>query len=216
MKRYFPGARSLLEIGCGTGFVLKGLREAFPQLRLTGGELYLEGLRYASARLPELELLQFDARRIPFDSAFDVIGAFDVLEHILEDQQVLEEMRTAVRPGGGILITVPQHPWLWSSIDDYGDHKRRYRCGELRSKVARAGFKLSRVTSFMTLLLPAMAAVRLRGRLRPISLDPVRELVTPRHATPILERIMDLESALIARGADLPLGGSLLLVAKRI
>jgi SAM-dependent methyltransferase len=214
--RYFPTAQSLFEIGCGTGFVLEGLRRAFPRLHLVGGELHPQGLEHASRRLPQLDLLQVDARRLPFDGEFDVVGAFDVLEHIDDDRRVLEQMRAAVRPGGGILITVPQHPLLWSAMDDYSEHKRRYRHTELEAKVSAAGFSLRRVTSFVTLLLPAMAAIRMWRGLRSIPPDPIRDLATPRYVTVALEHIMNLERTLITRRTDLPFGGSLLVAADRI
>ena len=77
LERYFPHIQRLLEIGCGTGFVLEEFREALPRLSLAGAELHLEGLHHAAQRVPGVELFQFDARNIPFDSEFDVVGAFD-------------------------------------------------------------------------------------------------------------------------------------------
>jgi SAM-dependent methyltransferase len=212
LQQYFPAARSLFEIGCGTGYVLEGLRQTLPRLRLVGGELHGEGLRHASQRLRGVELLQLDARSVPFDGEFDVVGAFDVLEHIEEDELVLKQLFTATKPGGGIIVTVPQHPWLWSASDEYGEHKRRYRRAELVAKATATGFEVRRVTSFVSLLLPAMAVVRLLGRVRPP--DPFSEL-QPTRADPLLERVLDLERSLLTRGRDLPFGGSLLLVATR-
>jgi SAM-dependent methyltransferase len=215
VARYFGDAKSMLEIGCGTGFVLEGLRKSRPQLSLLGADLYRGGLAHAARRMPDVSLLQLDARKIPFDEEFDVIGAFDVLEHIDDDERVLAEICAAVRPGGGIVLTVPQHPWLWSASDEYAQHKRRYRRSELVSKVSAAGFLIRRVTSFVTLLLPALAVVRLRGRIDRRPLDPVREHVVAQRVTRPLERVLESERRLIARGTDLPIGGSLLLVAER-
>ena len=69
-----------------------------------------------------------DARRIPFEDEFDVIGAFDVLEHIKEDEQVLVQMHRAVKSGGGIMLTVPQHMFLWSEQDVQAHHVLALRC----------------------------------------------------------------------------------------
>src|SRR4030095_1631809 len=104
------------------------------------------------------------ARRIPFRGEFDVIGAFDVLEHIKEDEEVLAQMYQATRPRGGVLLTVPQHSFLWSEVDDYSRHVRRYSASELKAKVKRAGFETLRTTSFVSLLLPVMFISRLRQR----------------------------------------------------
>lgn len=128
LERYFPEATSFMEIGCGTGFVLSGVREALPKLNLFGSEIFSAGLSFAAQRLPGVELFQMDARRIPFREEFDVIGAFDVLEHVREDEEVLSQMHQATRKGGGILVTVPHHPFLWSQVDDRARH------------VIRAGF----------------------------------------------------------------------------
>src|SRR5260370_17297493 len=117
MLRYFPQAENFLEIGCGTGFVLSGIREAFPKLILSGSEIFSEGLNFAAERLPGVELLQMDARRIPFRKEFDVIGAFDVLIHVNEDDEFLSQIYQATRRRGGILLNVPQHSCLWTEGD---------------------------------------------------------------------------------------------------
>ncbi len=100
--------RRYLEIGCGTGYVLSGVAQAYPAATVVGTEVFSVGLPYAASRVRSAELLQMDARQIPYVSEFDVIGAFDVLEHIDEDELVLNSMFRALRPGGGIAITVPQ------------------------------------------------------------------------------------------------------------
>ena len=71
-----------------------------------------------------------------FRNEFDVIGAFDVLEHIADDELVLSQMHQAVRKGGGIILTVPQHSFLWSEIDEYSRHVRRYSVSELKLKLS--------------------------------------------------------------------------------
>ena len=86
LETYFPTLQRYMEIGCGTGYVLAGVAQAFPKARLVGSEVFSVGLPYAATRVKTAELLQMDARRIPFTEEFDAIGAFDVLEHIVEDE----------------------------------------------------------------------------------------------------------------------------------
>jgi SAM-dependent methyltransferase len=214
LRRYFPDARSFLEIGCGTGFVLRGFRDAFPELTLFGSEIFSDGLSFAAQRLPGVQLFQMDARSIPFREEFDVVGAFDVLEHIQDDELVLSELRRATRKGGGLLLTVPQHSFLWSRTDEYSRHFRRYSRQELQTKVERAGFRVVRTTSFVSLLLPLMLLSR-RHSTSSQEFDPQSEFKIGRVANFILERLMDLERALIRIGVSLPAGGSLLMVARR-
>ena len=215
LARYFPSARNFLEIGCGTGFVLSGIREAYPALTLSGSEVFSAGLDFAARRLPDVELFQMDARRIPLREEFDVIGAFDVLEHIEDDELVLAQMHGACRRGGGIILTVPQHPSLWSRADDYARHVRRYGARELREKVGRAGFRVTRLTSFVSLLLPLMYVSRRREQRAGGEFDPAGEFNIGRLTNSALGNILGLERAAIRSGLSLPAGGSLLMVARR-
>jgi len=212
LRRYFPLAESFLEIGCGTAFVLSGIAAAKPTLRLTGTEIFCQGLEFASARVPRAELVQMDARHIPYVSEFDAIGAFDVLEHIAEDEDVLRNVAKALKPSGGLLLTVPQHEFLWSEDDELAEHVRRYKASDLRSKVEGAGFRIVRATSLVSLLLPLMFISRRRKR-RPGAGDPNPELTLGRRLDRWLERVMRLELHLIRAGINAPAGGSLLLVA---
>lgn len=217
-EKYFPDAENMLEIGCGTGFILSGMEKAFPRLKPSGSELYSEGLRSAAQRLRQAELFQMDARRIPFEEEFDVIGAFDVLEHINEDEAVMLQMHRALRPGGGVIVTVPQHPFLWSSWDDISCHQRRYSRGELARKMNKAGFRNVRITSFFTLLLPMMILSRLssgRGSGKESEPDLASEFGMPRPINNLCEKICDLERSLLKSGLSFPAGGSLLYVGMK-
>jgi SAM-dependent methyltransferase len=214
VAKYFPGARSLLEVGCGTGFVLAGLERAFPELRLVGAELFPTGLKVAAERAPRAELLQADARRLPYEDEFDLIGTFDVLEHIEEDEDVLREIHRSLHPNGGLLATVPQHPRLWSEVDDFSRHVRRYRRPELLAKLRRTGFDVVRCTSFVSLLLPLLALSRLRQRRRRV-FDPLAEYRSPSFVDSGLACVMAAEGSLIRVGLPLSAGGSLLAVARR-
>lgn len=212
----FPAARSFLEVGCGTGYVLAAVAGARPGLDVAGTDLSGAGLAHARRRLPQARLLRADARTLPFDGEFDVAGAFDVIEHVADDEAVLAALRRAVRPGGGVLVTVPQHRWLWSETDRYSGHHRRYRRRELTSKLERAGLRLRWTTSFVTLLLPLMVASRAGQSLSPRPYDPARELHVAGRLDALLEHAMRIEARAIARGARLPAGGSLLAVAERL
>jgi SAM-dependent methyltransferase len=161
LEEYCDNFQSLLEIGCGTGYVLSGISKVFPHSTLQGSEIFVAGLDFAATRLPSVDLLQMDARDIPFQEEFDVIGAFDVLEHIEEDECVLAQVHAALKPHGFMLLTVPQHAWLWSSVDEYACHVCRYAASDLHHKIRTAGFQIVRSTSFVTSLLPAMMASRI-------------------------------------------------------
>ncbi len=157
-----------------------------------------------------------DARCIPYESELDAIGAFDVLEHIEEDEAVLQQIYKALKPGGYLFITVPQHRWLWSAVDEYACHVRRYGANELHEKVCKAGFEIIRTTSFVSTLLPAMYLSRLLQRNKTdMSIDDVAGLRVNPILNKIFEWFLHFELALIRAGVSLPVGGSRLLVARK-
>ncbi|MGB8276231.1 MAG: class I SAM-dependent methyltransferase [Alphaproteobacteria bacterium] len=217
------GRPKVLEIGCGTGCVLRALA-AENRYELTGAEMHIGGLTLAKGRLAGIELVQLDARDLPYVNEFDAIGAFDVLEHIDDDAGVIRSVRRALVPDGLFFVTVPQHPWLWSRADDHARHKRRYSRAELIGTLEREGFAMEFCSSFVFVLLPLMSLSRLRRRSRPgmgatgnVSgrSDAYDELALPGPVNATLETAMRLDEFLIARGVSLPAGGSLLAVARK-
>lgn len=213
IDRFFPNVLTMLEIGCGTGFVLEGIATENPGIRLYGSELFPQGLEFASQRLGNrADLFQFDARNIPFVDEFDIIGAFDVLEHIEQDALVLAQMQQAVVAGGGVIITVPQHPWMWSRMDEIAEHERRYTVRDLTRKMEAAGFECVYSTSFVSLLLPVMMLSRFK-RIKDAKAA-IRQLVLPDHLNKLFYSVMKFEHRLIRFGYRFPFGGSLLMIGR--
>lgn len=216
LGKYCPEFRTFFEIGCGTGYVLSGIAQAFPKALIQGAELFTAGLAFAAARQPTISFMQMDARHVPFVDEFDAIGAFDVLEHIEEDGEVLKQMFAALKPGGTMLLTVPQHKWLWSPIDDYACHVRRYTARELHAKVKDAGFEILRSTSFVSCLLPALWVSRFVQNDKRKEVDATAEFRISPLLNKILETILGAEVAMIRRGVNFRLGGSRLIVARKL
>ena len=209
--------KSFLEIGCGTGYVLSGISKNFSKTSLSGSEIFSAGLAFANKRVPEAKLMQMDAQNIPFIEEFEAIGAFDVIEHIQNDKIVLKQIHAALKPGGYLFVTVPQHKWLWSAVDEYACHVRRYEATELHDAITSSGFKLVRSTSFITSLLPAMLVSRLLSKNKKVEeLDPMAELKISPFLNYIFFQILQIEIWLIRVGFNFSLGGSRLVVAEKI
>lgn len=213
LRKYFAPVGSFLEVGCGTGFVLSAVEEAFPHARTGGSEIYSAALSYVATRTRRSGLFQMDARQIPYCEEFDVIGAFDVLEHIREDEAVLRQIHKAVRGGGGVILTVPQHRFLWSAVDDLSHHVRRYSAKELRETMTRCGFRIVRMTSFVSLLLPLLMLSRAQVPADGSSFDLSRELRIRGWKNTVLANVLSAERGLIGLGMNFPFGGSLIVVA---
>jgi len=217
IAKYFPQARRFLEIGCGNGYVLAGVAGLREWEILVGSELHPIALRTARARLGRrAQFVQMDARKILARDAFDLIGAFDVLEHIEEDEMVLAAMHQALCPGGGVLIAVPQHPFLWSQVDENAHHVRRYRRGEMERKLESAGFEILFSASYTALLLPLMAASRFRKRRSaPDGSQVISEIDVSTTLNGALKWLLQREVSATLSGFRFPAGGSRVVAARR-
>lgn len=208
---------NFLEIGCGTGYVLKGLSKSFPNLKLSGAEIYLKGLEFAKKRLPNIEFIQLDATDLPFREEYDYVGAFDVLEHITEDEKVIENVYKSLRGGGKFFISVPQYMWMWSIEDDKACHKRRYTKTELFHKLKNAGFQITYYTSFVFILFPLMYLSRIfkKNKDKEMTYETNSELKLNPIINKVFEQFMRIDEILIKVGISLPIGGSLIVVATK-
>ena len=215
-NKFFPDARRFLEIGCGTGFVLRAIAELRRWERVVGSELHPTGLAHARKRLPsKVEFVQMDARDIPAAGLFDLTGAFDVIEHIADDEAVLRGLRAATQTGGGTIIAVPQHPWLWSRADEVAHHVRRYRRGELEMKLRRNGFEVLFSSSFTALLLPLMAASRLKRRGKETD-EGIYEFRLNPAVNRLFLGILHAEVRMTLAGVRWPAGGSRVMVGRAV
>ncbi len=212
LERHAPGARRGLDLGCGAGSMIRSLRRARPGLVLDGADLSLAALRLAATNLPGVRLMQMDAADAPFVAAYDVVGLFDVLEHIDDDAAALASAWRMLAPGGRLILTVPRHPFLWSHLDGLVHHRRRYRAGDLVAKVRAAGFEVRAVVGYGALLLPLAYLARFAYR-------NVRGLEQVLRLHPLLNAVFDgverVERAFIRAGVRFPFGDSVMLVAAK-
>lgn len=85
------------------------------------------------------EVVQGSITALPFDdSSFDLVCAFDVIEHVEDDVLGLQEMVRVCKPGGQILVTVPAFMSLWSEHDEINHHFRRYTASSLQTLFSKA------------------------------------------------------------------------------
>lgn len=156
-------ALKMLEIGCGNGSVLAHLKQN--GVDIEGGDIFLEALKFSQQRVGSVNLYHLDVLALPFIDSFDIIGLFDVLEHIDEDERALREIGQALKSGGMLILTVPANKFLWGYFDAHSYHKRRYSKRELAAKLERNGFIIKKLTFFMFFLFPLLAAIRMAGNI---------------------------------------------------
>ncbi len=218
-SRLKPGFR-VLEVGCGTGYVLSELRRACPGGLVVGMERYYGGLSYAQKRSAG-PLVQADARSLPFNKKFDLIGMFDVLEHIPEEGETLRSLGEMLAPDGKLILTVPAHQFLWSHFDEASHHCRRYSPAQIRSALAQAGFTVDFLSQFMACIVPLVWVSRKIGSLRGTSTPEQARMLALKEfrlvpgVNAMLTSLLSLEASWVARGHRLPFGTSLIVVARK-
>lgn len=137
---------SMVDVGCGPGALLaelsrKGIDcqglETSPAALAVGGELHREdGVRL------------YDCPQQDWYDRFDLVTAFEVLEHIEGDVDALRQWCEWIKPGGHLIISVPAHPMLWNAADVWGGHVRRYSRSTLLDAVTRAGLTTERLECY--------------------------------------------------------------------
>jgi SAM-dependent methyltransferase len=155
------------------------------------------------------------AMALPFaDAAFDVVGAFDVVEHCASEAEAVGELARVLVPGGRLLLSVPAYQWAWSDHDVRAGHHRRYTRPRLLAAVRAAGLEAERATYAFTSVFPLFAAERLLRRVRPRR-DPGQHLSEPPRT--VERMLLGLASAerRVLRRRDLPFGSSVFLAATK-
>lgn len=203
-----PAGAVILEIGCGTGHNLAMLGEFG---HVDALELDDEARSFAEKRvgrtimrapLPELA-------GVP-ERHYDLIGAFDVIEHIDDDHAALASIATRLKPGGKFVMTVPAHPWMWSAHDVVSHHKRRYSKAGLRRLIDASPLCPEAIGYFNSLLFPAAIAMRLASKI--LDTKGAGLGIPPAPLNAALERTFAAERHLVGR-VPLPPGLSLFAVA---
>jgi SAM-dependent methyltransferase len=199
----------VLDVGCGTGANLLMLSQYGDA---EGVDVSEDALAFCRERgLDKVKLGA--AEELPYDDAtFDLVTAFDVVEHIDDDLAGLKEMRRVLRPGGRVLLFVPTFMFLWGLQDDVSHHRRRYRLPELARVLEQAGFKIERTTyANITFFLPILL---IRKLMQLTGLKTASENnINVSAFNGLLGRLFGAES-LILRRMNLPFGVSGLVVAR--
>jgi SAM-dependent methyltransferase len=201
------GARRVLDVGSADAPSVKWLRGDHLRVML---DIFPEGL------VPGQGVCG-SAMALPFaDQVFDVVCAFDVVEHCEDDELALSELTRVLAPGGRLLLSVPAYQWAWSDHDVRAGHHRRYSRPRLHRLVVDAGLSVTRCTYAFGSTFPLFVAERVARRLRRFAgQSPGSRLPS---VSSRAERILMLLSALdrrILHRWDLPVGSSVFLAATR-
>ena len=106
---WLDGAANVLDVGCGSGSFLARARERWPDCSGRGLELSGEAAAAGRAQGLDIEVMSLEEHNRRSPGEFDVVTAFQVLEHVPEPRPFLDGLVEAVRPGGTIVIGVPDN-----------------------------------------------------------------------------------------------------------
>lgn len=205
-----PGLR-ILDIGCGAGANALEL-SAFGSV--VACDRSLDALAFVRSR-GITDAVAAEAPRLPFrDGAFDIVTAYDVIEHVEDDRAFVAELSRVLAPGGAVAVHVPAWPFLWSHHDEVLEHKRRYTRGNLRSLLLAGGLELESLgwTNF-AIFAPTVALRWTRRKLGSEACGAYLGAV-PRPMNTLLRGLCRTEAAL-ASTVGLPIGVSLAAIATR-
>lgn len=208
-----PDAR-LLDAGCGSGGNLVHLARMGPQRRAVGIDIAREAVTACGAR--GLPVAQGSLLALPFpDRSFDVVTSFDVIYHawVPDDGAAIREMCRVLRPGGLILVRVPALRVLWGAHDEAVDSRHRYTRTELVRLLRDQGLEDVRSTYTNFFLFPLLLVHRGLDRLLGRTGSDVGFLPAPLEW--LFKRALLAEAALVGRGLSLPLGASVVALARR-
>jgi SAM-dependent methyltransferase len=200
-----------LDAGCGTGLNLSHLAE---RGRAVGVDLAEEAVRFARSR--GVNVVRGNVLRLPFrDGSVDGVSSFDVLYHawVTDDGAAVRELARVLRPGGRLLVRVPALKLLWGAHDEAVLSRHRYHRRELRALLEGTGLEVDRISYCNSILFPLLLARRTLDRWLDRHGSDVEFLPAPLEWA--FKKALLAEAALIGRGFSLPVGASLVALARK-
>ena len=213
LRRLAEGGRRLavLDAGCGTGANL-ALFAAWG--RAVGVDLSEDAVAFCRER--GVPAARAGLLALPFaDGAFDGVASFDVIYHawVVDDRAATREMARVLRPGGLMLVRVPALRMLWGAHDAAVHSRHRYTRPELRALLVEAGLEVLRLTYANFFLFPLLLLRRTLDRLTGRAGSDVGFLPAPFEWT--FRRVLEAEAGIVRRGLSLPVGTSVIALARK-
>lgn len=202
---------SVLDAGCGTGGLLRRLKEAEPAWRLAGLDYSPVACDLARERTG-LQIAHGSITSMPFaDASFDAVVSCDVVCQVTDAAVAIREFHRCLRPSGIVVLTMPAYQWMYSYHDREVANRRRYNRGEVNA-LLRAKFAIRHSTYWNMIPFP-LAVVRRKIFPPKVSDSDVHLFSAPVEAA--FNGLMAFEHAWLRAGFRMPFGNSVLTVAQK-
>jgi SAM-dependent methyltransferase len=177
-----------VDLGGGCGGWIRYLKDHRPALfeELALADSSMGALTLAADSVGrDVQRYQVDLLRLQWSERWDVAFLLDVLEHIPQDREVLQQVRSALRPGGLLIVTAPALSFFHTYNDVLAHHVRRYSRGDLQRLAEQSGLQVGFTRYFMFFLSPLLLLSRLKSpRLEGMTATEIRKLVQRTHRVP--------------------------------
>ena len=135
----------ILNVGAATGATSEMLSRYGEVTSLEYDKFCCEFLKVKTG----IEAINASLTELPFkNNTYDLICAFDVIEHIEDHEKALDEIYRVLRPHGKYFLTVPAFQSLWSNHDVVNHHYRRYTKKKFNSLISNSNLKIDYSTYF--------------------------------------------------------------------
>jgi 2-polyprenyl-3-methyl-5-hydroxy-6-metoxy-1,4-benzoquinol methylase len=200
----------VLDVGCGTGAILDTFAKNFDAY---GQDVSEQAVDFCKQRGLK-NVFRGYLNELPSHlKEFDLVTAFDVVEHIEDDLGVLKQMHSLLKKNGSVLITVPAFQMLWGAHDVVTHHKRRYIKKSLRNIMQNAGFEIVRMSYFNFFLFPVAVARRIQAKITKV--DEAKDLEMPSpFVNSVLKSVFETEKFILP-SINFPIGLSLIAVGRK-
>ena len=215
-RHYLPTGGRVLDVGCATGYFLEGAQQEFDAWGIDPSPIAVKICQ--DRGLTQVVRGSTEDLSAVRDKDFEVVGFFDVLEHVDDDLSALRNAGDVLTERGRVMITVPAYMWLWSEHDVLNEHKRRYAKNELAALLHQAGFEIEQLTYFNSYLFPSAVLARLARRIVR-SVGKADLSMPPPWANRLMTRVFASERRHLVpngRPRGFPTGLSLLAIGRKI
>jgi SAM-dependent methyltransferase len=210
IQKYPPKGKKIADYGGGTGDIAHHLQNAGYEVTLY--DYYEEGLKIAKSRgIKKVKKIDLNAPLPP--KQYDVVCAFDVIEHFENDTALLKQFNKSLKKDGVIYITVPAHPLLWQKTDIIGGHYRRYNRKTMTKLLTETGYEILTVKHFFVMTLPLLLLRKILDKFK-IRKQEHEEIKINKTINNILKFITRIENKILKNSTP-KLGGSLFAAARK-